>query len=137
LKKRKAFRQAFDHFDMYKVAAYDASKIDELMQNAGIIRNRLKIEATVNNANRFLEIVNEYGSFDVYIWNFVDNKPIINHWKSLSEIPSRTELSDKISNDLKRRGFKFVGSTIVYSHMQATGMVNDHLVNCFCHPETD
>lgn len=135
LKKRDSFRKAFDDFEVRKVAAYGQDKVDELMLNPGIIRNKLKIEAAINNAKRFLEIVDEFGSFDAYIWKFVDYKPIINRWKVLSEIPARTELSDQISDDLKRRGFKFVGSTIVYAHMQATGMVNDHLVSCFCHPD--
>lgn len=135
LKKREAFRAAFDNFNVQKVAAYDAAKMDELMNNPGIIRNRLKIEAARNNAQKFLEIVAEFGSFDAYIWGFVNHQPIVNQWKQLSEVPAKTELSDKISADLKRRGFKFVGSTVVYSHMQATGMVNDHLMSCFCHPE--
>ena len=135
LKKREDFREAYDNFDVQKVATFDQLKVEELMQNSGIIRNRSKIEASINNAKRFLEIVNEFGSFDSYIWKFVDYKPLVNRWTKLSEIPARTELSDLISNDLKKRGFKFVGSTIVYSHMQATGMVNDHLVSCFCHPE--
>ena len=133
LNKREAFRLAYDHFDVHKVAAYDQQKVEALMADSGIIRNRLKIEASVNNARRFLEIVDEFGSFDHYIWQFVDNKPIINHWEKLSEIPARTELSDQVSADLKRRGFKFVGSTIIYSHMQATGMINDHLIHCSCH----
>ena len=135
LKKREAFRKAFANFDAKKVAAFGQDKIDELMQNQDIIRNKLKIEAAISNAKNFLKIVDEFGSFDTYIWKFVDNKPIVNHWTKLSDLPARTELSDLISKDLKKRGFKFVGSTIVYSHMQATGMVNDHLVSCFCHPE--
>ena len=135
LKKRETFRIAFDGFDVKKVAAYDSGKVEELMNNPGIIRNRLKVEAAVNNARRFLEIVAEFGSFDTYIWGFVGHQPIINHWEQLTDVQATTELSDQISADLKRRGFKFVGSTVVYSHMQATGMVNDHLVSCFCHPE--
>ncbi len=134
LKKREAFREAFAGFDAKQVAAFEQDKLEELMNNQGIIRNKLKIEAAVTNAKSFLKIVDEVGSFDAYIWKFVDHKPLVNHWEKLSEIPARTELSDQISNDLKRRGFKFVGSTIVYAHMQATGMVNDHLVSCFCHP---
>jgi DNA-3-methyladenine glycosylase I len=106
------------------------------MSNAGIIRNRLKIEASINNAKRFLEVAEEFGSFDRYIWSFVHGNPMINRWEKLSDIPSKTELSDRISNDLKKRGFKFVGSTVVYSHMQATGMVNDHCTYCFCHPNS-
>jgi len=133
LKKREAFREAFDNFDVQKVAQYDKAKVEELMSNSGIIRNRLKIEASVNNAQCFLKIVDEFGSFDKYIWSFINYQPIINHWKTLAEIPATTDLSDLISADLKRRGFKFVGSTVVYAHMQATGMVNDHLVHCFCH----
>jgi DNA-3-methyladenine glycosylase I len=134
LNKREEFRKAYADFDVEKVAAYDQEKINELMMNAGIIRNRLKIEASIGNAKHFLEVVAEFGSFDKYIWSFVNFQPIVNHWKSITELPARTELSDQISADLKRRGFKFVGTTIVYAHMQATGMVNDHLVHCFCHP---
>ena len=133
LKKREAFRLAYEDFDATKVALFDQQKVEELMQNEGIIRNRLKIEASINNAKRFLEVVDEFGSFDKYIWKFVEGKPIVNHWEKLSELPAKTELSDKISNDLRRRGFKFVGSTIVYAHLQATGMVNDHLTYCFRH----
>ena len=136
LNKREAFRAAYKkNFDVRQVARFDKQKVEELMTDAGIIRNRMKIEASINNAQRFLEVAEEFGSFDYYIWGFVGHRPIVNHWTKLSEIPARTELSDTISSDLKRRGFKFVGSTIVYSHMQATGMVNDHLVNCFCHPD--
>lgn len=135
LKKRENYRKAYDNFDSLKVAAYDEPKMAELMQNAGLIRNRLKIAASVNNAKRFLEVQAEFGSFDKYIWSFVDFKPIVNHFASLSEIPATSPISDKISKDLKKRGFKFVGSTIVYAHMQATGMVNDHLVSCFRHAE--
>lgn len=134
LKKREAFREAFAGFDVKKVAEFTPEKVEELMGNAGIIRNRLKIAACINNAKRFIEIVEEFESFDKYIWEFVNYKPIINQWKNLSELPAKTELSDKISADMKKRGFKFVGSTIIYAHMQATGMVNDHLVHCFCHP---
>ncbi len=134
LRKREAFRKAFDGFDVLKVAGFNQDKVEELMLNQGIIRNRLKIEASINNAKRFLEVAEEFGSFGRYIWGFVDFKPIVNRWEKLSDIPAKTDLSDKISADLKKRGFKFVGSTIIYSHMQATGMVNDHLVHCFCHP---
>ena len=136
LKKRESFREAFDQFDVHKVANYNAQKVSKLMANAGIIRNRLKIEASINNARCFIKIVEEFGSFNQYIWSFVDGKPIVNYWKSLGEIPAKTELSDIISADLRQRGFKFVGSTVVYAHMQATGMVNDHLTHCFCHPKT-
>lgn len=135
LNKREAFRLAYDDFDVRKVACFTSEKVEAMMLDSGIIRNRLKIEASINNAKRFLEIVDEFGSFDKYIWEFVNHQPIINHWEKLSELPAKTELSDTISADLKRRGFKFVGSTVVYAHMQATGMVNDHLVHCFCHPK--
>ena len=136
LNKREAFRLAYTDFDVEKVALFDEQKVEELMSNQDIIRNRLKILASINNAKRFLEVVSEFGSFDRYIWDFVDGRPIINRWKKLSEMPAKTELSDRISDDLRCRGFKFVGSTIVYSHMQATGMINDHLIHCFCHPES-
>ena len=135
LKKREAFRLAYENFDVQKVAHFDQEKVDELMSNAGIIRNRQKIEASITNAQLFLTIVEEFGSFDHYIWKFIDHQPIINKWEKLSELPAKTGLSDVISADLKQRGFKFVGSTIIYAHMQATGMVNDHLLHCFCHPE--
>jgi DNA-3-methyladenine glycosylase I len=135
LNKRENFRLAYDNFDVQKVAGYDQQKVEELMSDSGIIRNRQKIEASINNAKRFLEVAEEFGSFNHYIWNFVDHQPIVNHWNNLSELPAKTELSDFISADLKRRGFKFVGSTVIYAHMQATGMVNDHLTSCFCHPE--
>ena len=135
LNKREAFRKAFDNFNVEKVSSYNELKINELMQDASIIRNRQKIEATVNNAKCFVKIQLEFGSFDNYIWKFTDFKPIVNHFLNLKELPAKTELSDIISADLKRRGFKFVGSTIVYAHMQATGMVNDHLVSCRRHKE--
>jgi DNA-3-methyladenine glycosylase I len=131
LKKRENYRKAYDNFDPVKVSNFDKNKIDELMNNKGLIRNRRKIEASVNNAVRFLEIQDDFDSFNKYIWEFVDNKPIINSWKNIINIPSKTRLSDKISLDLKDRGFKFVGSTIIYAHMQAIGLVNDHLVDCF------
>jgi DNA-3-methyladenine glycosylase I len=135
LNKREAFRLAYDNFDVEKVARFDQQKVEELMANAGIIRNRMKIEASINNARCFLRIAEEFGSFDRYVWGFVDYQPIVNNWAKLSEIPAKTELSDILSDDMKRRGFKFVGSTIVYSHLQATGMVNDHLTHCLCHPD--
>lgn len=131
LKKREAFRAAFDGFDYHKIAAYDERKIEFLMQNEGIIRNRAKIEATISNAKAFMSVQREFGSFDKYIWAFVSGKPMINHFASLGEIPTKTPLSDKISKDLQKRGFKFVGSTIMYAYMQAIGMVNDHLLSCF------
>lgn len=135
LRKRENYKLAFDNFDAKKIARYDEKKVEELMQNSGIVRNRKKIEAAVDNAKAFLELQKEFDSFSEYIWGFVDGKPIVNNWKSLKEIPANTELSDKISKDLKKRGFKFVGSTIIYAHMQATGMVNDHTVDCFRHKE--
>ena len=135
LKKREAFRKAFDNFDPKKVAGYGEKKLAQLAENSEIIRNRRKISATVINAKAFLEIQKEYGSFDKFIWGFVDNTPIINYPKSMSDVPANTPLSDKISAELKKRGFKFVGSTIIYSFMQAVGMVDDHLSDCFCHTE--
>lgn len=135
LNKREAFRKAFDGFNPEKIAAYDETKLNELVQNKSIIRNRQKIAACVNNAQQYLKIQNEFGSFDNYIWQFVNFKPIINSFSRIEELPAKTPLSDKISADLKKRGFKFVGSTIVYAHMQATGMVNDHLTGCFRHSE--
>jgi DNA-3-methyladenine glycosylase I len=135
LYKRENFRKAFDNFDFNKIANYDGRKINSLLKNEGIIRNRLKIEGAVANAKAFLQVRKEFGTFDKYIWDFVNGKPINNKFKSLRELPARTELSDKISEDLRKRGFKFVGSTIVYAHMQATGMVNDHVVSCYRHEE--
>ena len=131
LHKRENFRKAFDNFDFNKVAKYDKRKINSLLKNTGIIRNKLKIESAIANAKAFLRVKKEFGTFDKYIWSFVNGKPIQNKFKSLRQLPARTDLSDKISDDLKKRGFKFVGSTIVYAHMQATGMVNDHVVSCF------
>ena len=131
LRKRENYRKAYDNFNANKVSEYDELKIEELMQNAGIIRNRRKIEASINNAKRFLEIQKEFGSFDRYIWSFVNNKVVENHWNDIKEVPATSELSDKVSKDLKNRGFKFLGSTIIYAHLQATGLINDHLVGCF------
>ncbi len=131
LKRREAYRKAFAHFNPKKVANFKKRDINRLLKNEGIIRNRLKIEAAVHNAKQFLEVQKEFGSFDKYIWGFVDYKPIKNTFKKMSELPATTPLSDKISKDMKTRGFKFVGPTIVYAHMQATGMVNDHVVSCF------
>ncbi len=131
LKKRDNFKKAYDNFDPLRVARYDDQKITQLLNNAGIIRNLKKIEASVNNAKRFLEIQKEFGNFDSYIWRFVNNKPVVNSWKRDLDIPSSTILSDKISSDLKGRGFKFIGSTIIYAHLQATGIVNDHILDCF------
>ena len=130
LKKRENFAEAFDQFNYKKISNYSESKVEELMNNAGIIRNRLKILATINNAERFQEVQKEFGSFSKYIWNFVGGKPIVNHPKTLSDVPATTEISDSLSKDLKKRGFKFLGSTVMYAYMQATGMVNDHLVDC-------
>ncbi|MCB0456380.1 MAG: DNA-3-methyladenine glycosylase I [Flavobacteriaceae bacterium] len=135
LRKRENFRKAFDYFDYKKVAKYDASKIEALLENEGIIRNKLKVKAAVTNAQAFLEVQKEFGSFSNYIWGFVDGNPIKNALKSLKEAPANTPLSDAISKDLKKRGFKFVGTTVVYAHMQATGMVNDHLIDCFRYQE--
>ncbi len=131
LRKRENFRKAFDNFDYHKIAAYQQPKIDELLQDAGIIRNRLKILATISNARAFIKIQEDHSSFGDYIWAFVDGKPIKNSIENYRQGPSKTELSDIISKDLKKRGFKFVGSTVVYAHMQATGMVNDHEISCF------
>lgn len=131
LKKRENFRKAFDNFDYKKVAQYDEEKVEELLQDAGIIRNKLKVRGTISNAIAFMEVQKEFGSFSKYIWNFTDGKPIENNRKSLREVPSTTPLSDAISKDLKKRRFKFVGSTVVYAHMQATGMVNDHVIDCW------
>lgn len=131
LNKRKAFREAFDQFDYRKIAGYDEAKIDALMQNPQIVRNRLKIRSAITNAQQFIQVQEEYGSFDAFIWSYVDNKPIHNHFQTEAEIPATTPLSDKISKDLKKRGFKFVGSTIIYAYMQAIGMVNDHVKGCY------
>ncbi|WP_140485687.1 DNA-3-methyladenine glycosylase I [Flavobacterium sp. GSA192] len=131
LAKRESFREAFDQFDYQKIAQYPEVKIQELMTNPGIIRNQLKIRAAVSNALAFMKVQEEFGSFSKYIWGFVDGKPIDNKIQSLKDVPATTPLSDAISKDLKKRGFKFVGSTVVYAHMQATGMVNDHIVDCW------
>ena len=131
LKKRENFRTAFDHFDYKKIARYKEVKVQELLQNAGIIRNQLKIRGTVANAIAFIEVQAEFGSFSKYIWDFTGGKPIDNNPKTMKDIPATTEISDALSKDLKKRGFKFVGSTVVYAHMQATGMVNDHVSACW------
>ncbi len=135
LKKRENFRKAFDNFDYKKIANYSEEKEESLRQDAGIIRNKLKIKATITNAQAFMKVQEEFGSFSTYIWSFVDGKPIVNTFKSLSEVPANTPLSDAISKNLKKRGFKFVGSTVIYAHMQATGMVNDHVEECFRYEE--
>lgn len=131
LTKRENYRKAFDNWDAKKIAKYTDKKIESLMADAGIIRNRLKINGTVLNAKAFLEVQKEFGSFDKYIWSFVGGKPIVNHFKSLSELPAKTAISDAMSKDLLKRGFKFVGSTICYAFMQATGMVDDHVADCW------
>jgi DNA-3-methyladenine glycosylase I len=135
LRKRENYRSVFDNFDAERIARYDASKIESLLQDAGIVRNRLKVEAAVNNAQKFLAVREEYGSFDAFVWQFVGGKPKQNQWRGHAEIPASTPESDAMSKELKRRGFKFVGSTICYAHMQATGMVNDHTVDCFRYKE--
>jgi DNA-3-methyladenine glycosylase I len=135
LRKREAYREAFDNFDPEKVARYDDTKIGELLNNPGIVRNRLKIHSAINNAKRFIDVQKEFGSFDAYIWQFVNHKPIVNTWKTMKDLPARTKESDAMSKDLIKRGFKFVGSTICYAHMQATGMVNDHVVDCWKYKE--
>jgi len=131
LKKRENYRKAFAGFDAAKVARFSTAKIEKLLQDPGIVRNRLKVNAAVNNAKRFMEVQKEFGSFDKYIWSFVNGRPIVNKWKSIKEVPPTTKESDLLSKDLIKRGFKFVGSTVIYSHMQACGLVNDHLVECW------
>lgn len=135
LRKRENYREAFDNFDAEKVARYDEKKITELLHNEGIIRNRLKIASAVGNAQAFLKVQDEFGSFDDFIWRFVDGRPIVNTPRGNGDVPAKTSVSDAISKDLRKRGFNFVGSTIMYAFMQATGMVNDHLVNCFRYKE--
>ncbi len=135
LNKRENFRKAFDNFDYNKIATYTEQKVEDLLTNKGIIRNRLKVGATIANAKAFLKVQKEFGSFDKYIWQFVDVKPIINKFKNLEDLPPKTILSEQISKDLKKRGFKFVGPTIIYAHMQAIGLVNDHTVDCFRYNE--
>jgi len=135
LKKRENYRKAFDNWDYRKIARYGDKKINELLKNEGIVRNRLKVESAIKNAKVFIEIQKEFSSFDKYIWRFVDDKTIQNKFKKVSEIPARTELSDAISKDLKKRGMNFVGSTIIYAYMQAIGIINDHIVDCFRHKE--
>ncbi len=135
LRKRDNFKVAFDNFDYQIIANYDDRKREELMQNAGIIRNKLKINSAISNAQNFMKIQEEFGSFDAYIWAFVNQKPIKNNWKHHKECPATTEISDKISKDLKKRGFKYVGSTVMYAFMQAIGMVNDHTTSCFRYNE--
>ncbi len=131
LKRREGYRMSFANFDPEVVAMFGEDKIQELLQFEGIIRNKLKVHGAVTNAQKFLEVQKEFGSFDTYIWNFVNGKTIVNHWKSMQEVPATSEESDALSKDLKKRGFKFVGSTIMYAHMQACGLVNDHTIDCF------
>jgi DNA-3-methyladenine glycosylase I len=135
LKKRESYRKAMDRFDAERIARYDRRKLTALLADPGIIRNRLKVESAVNNARRALAVREEFGSLDAYLWRFMDGKPRINRWRSLSQVPATTEISDLLSRDLKARGFRFVGSTICYAFMQAVGMVNDHVVGCFRHAE--
>lgn len=135
LKKREGYKNAFANFEVDKVALFGQEEIDKLILDPSIIRNKLKINAAVNNARKFLEVQREFDTFDQYIWSFVDHKPIVNHWNSLKEVPATSPQSDQLSKDLRKRGFKFVGSTIVYAHMQACGLVNDHTVDCFRHKE--
>lgn len=137
LKKREAYREAFDNFDAYKIVHYDTKKIEELMQNTGIVRNRLKINSVISNAKLFIELTEKYGSFDQFIWSYVNHTPIIGNWETMQELPATTLISDKISKDLKKLGFKFVGSTTIYAFMQAAGLVNDHLTKCFRYGEVE
>lgn len=137
LRKRENYRAAYDGFDAERIAGYDEAKLAELLANPGIIRNRLKVQASVSNARAYLAVQEEFGTFSDYLWRFVDGKPIINHWTSLREIPAETRESQAMSKDMLKRGFRFVGPTICYAHMQSTGMVNDHLVSCFRHAEVN
>lgn len=135
LKRREGYRRLYSGFDVEKVASFDEAQIADMLQDTGIIRNRLKIESSINNAQRFLEIQDQYGSFCTYLWDKVDGSPVVNHYRKMSEIPATTPLSDALSKDMKQRGFRFLGSTILYAHLQATGLVNDHVVDCFRHKE--
>lgn len=135
LRKRDNYRKAFDNFDPEKISKYGEDKTLDLLNNPGIIRNELKIQAAITNANAYLNVASEFGSFDKYIWQFTEGKPVINSWNSLKELPAKTDISDNMSKDLKKRGFKFVGSTICYAFMQAVGIVNDHTTNCFRHKQ--
>ena len=135
LKRRKTYRKAFSNFDPHKVSKFSQKDVSRLLKDEGIIRNRLKITSAINNAKQFLKVQKEFGSFDKYVWGFVDGRPIVNKFKRLSDMPASTQVSDKLSKDLKKRGFNFVGSTICYAFMQSVGMVNDHTTNCFRHPK--
>jgi len=137
LRKRENFRRAFSGFDPFKIAKYNKSKIDRLLQDSGIVRNKLKIDSTISNAKSFLAVRKEFGTFDKYIWQFVNYRTIRNGWRSIKELPAKTVESDLMSKDLKKRGFRFVGSTICYAFMQAAGMVNDHVINCFRYEELE
>ena len=134
LKKREGYRKAFADFDPEKVARFSEKKMEKILLNPGIIRNRLKVKAAINNAQCFLKVQKEFGTFDKYIWGFVNGMPIVNRWKTMDKVPATTKVSDALSSDLVKRGFKFVGSTVIYAHMQACGLVNDHLVSCWRHP---
>jgi DNA-3-methyladenine glycosylase I len=131
LKKRENYKVAFDNFDVEKIAKYDETKVQTLLENKGIVRNKLKIKSTITNAKAFIEIQKEFGSFSKFLWEYVNNQPIINNWTNTNELPAKTDLSDKISKDLKKRGFKFVGSTIIYAYLQGVGLVNDHIDSCY------
>lgn len=133
LRRRETMRMAFDDYDVQKISTYDMKKVEMLLQDPGIIRNRLKVHAVIQNAQCFLDIQKEFGSFGNYLWSYVDHQPIINHWKLVEEVPTSTPLSDTISKDLKKRGFSFVGTTIIYAYLQAVGVINDHQVSCFCY----
>lgn len=135
LKRREGYRRLYEDFDPEEVAKFDEARVELMLKDAGIIRNRKKIESSINNAKRFLEVREEFGSFCNYLWGFTNGKQVVNHFKSLSELPATTPLSDRIAKDMKKRGFQFLGSTIIYAHLQATGLVNDHLVDCFRHGE--
>jgi len=135
LNKRESYRKAFAAFDPVRVARFRPAKLEKLMLNPGIVRNRMKLESTISNARAFLRVQKEFGTFTNYQWQFVDGRPIVNHWRHMNEVPAQTKISDQFSKDLYTRGFRFVGSTIIYAHMQAVGMVNDHLVSCFRHAQ--
>ena len=135
LRKRENYRKAFADFDVQKVARFTPARIEKLLLDPGIVRNRLKVESTVSNAKAFIAVQKEFGSFDAYMWQWVDGKPVVNRPRTLKDVPAQTELSDRISKDMKKRGFRFVGSTIIYAHLQATGVVNDHVVSCHRHPD--
>jgi len=135
LHRRAGYRRAFADFDPHRVARFTPARIEKLLLDPGIIRNRLKVAAAVSNARAFLELQDEFGSFDHYIWGFVDGRPVVNRWRSQSEVPATSPISDALSKDMKKRGFRFVGSTILYAHLQATGLINDHLLGCFRHGE--